>query len=68
MSKHVNVLVPLACPHCAAELYATLDDLQEMASVRCSRCGTEIELRPEEFPHAGVPSPSPEETFNWPAF
>ena len=53
MDRPLNVFVPMACPHCLADLLPTLDDIQEERTIRCSRCGTEVELRPEDVPMPG---------------
>jgi len=64
VQRHVNLFVPLACPHCHAELLTTLDNIQEQASIRCVRCGTVIELQPEDFaPPGEFPSPPQYESF-----
>jgi predicted Zn finger-like uncharacterized protein len=52
MQRRFNILVPLSCPHCQAELMSTLDQLQREESVRCAWCGTTIELRNEPPPPA----------------
>jgi transcription elongation factor Elf1 len=50
MQKHANVTIPLACPHCLAELLATLDQIEAKATLRCAACRTAVELRPENLP------------------
>ena len=54
MDKPLNVFVPMACPHCLAELLPTLDDIQEERTIQCSRCGTTVELHPEDVPTPGL--------------
>ena len=49
MQRHVNVTVPLACPHCLAEIYTTLDDAREEPRLQCSQCGTDVELKAEDL-------------------
>jgi len=68
MANHVNVFVPLACPRCGTDLYSTLDDIQQMAEIRCSRCGTSIELRPESLPFPTPSREALEQSFDWPTF
>ena len=53
MQKRFNILVPLACPHCQAELLTTLDQVQQELFVRCTGCGTTI-----EFPNEALPPPA----------
>ena len=50
MPRHINLTIPLACPHCRTEIPATLDDVQEGATIECSACRTAIDLRPENLP------------------
>jgi predicted Zn finger-like uncharacterized protein len=50
MQKRFNILVPLACPHCLAELMPTLDQVQQEESVRCASCGTTVDLHVEMRP------------------
>jgi len=50
MQRHVNVTIPLSCPHCQAELLTTLDDLQQEVAIQCLQCGTRVDLRPEDLP------------------
>jgi transcription elongation factor Elf1 len=59
MQRRLNLTIPLACPHCLAELLATLDDLQQQANVRCPECGTVVELHPENVPMPPVYEPHP---------
>lgn len=54
MDRPLNVFVPMACPHCLADLFPTLDDLQAERTIQCSRCGTTIELRPDDLPMPGL--------------
>ena len=49
MQKRVNVTIPLACPHCLAELLTTLDEDHAQATIQCSTCRTAVELRPEDL-------------------
>jgi transcription elongation factor Elf1 len=63
MQRRVNVTIPLACPHCLAELLVTLDDIQQEATLQCDRCGTAIELRPERLPARPMPWPAAEKVF-----
>ncbi|HUU30987.1 MAG TPA: hypothetical protein VMY69_02680 [Phycisphaerae bacterium] len=65
MGTHLNMFVPLGCPHCHAELLTTLDDVQEEVSLRCSRCGTVIELRPEDLGVPGAFPSAPEHEGFW---
>jgi len=44
-------------PHCAAELLPTLDDIQDERTIRCSACGTEVELHPDDLPIPGIDAP-----------
>jgi predicted Zn finger-like uncharacterized protein len=58
MQKRFNILVPLACPHCLAELMLTLDQVQQEESVRCTSCGTTIDLNIEMcLPPEALPAP-----------
>jgi transcription elongation factor Elf1 len=57
MQRHVNVTIPLACPHCLTELLATLDDVQQEQTIRCSACGTDVELRAKD--HLPLPAVEP---------
>jgi hypothetical protein len=50
MQRHFNTFVPLSCPHCSAELWPTLDDVHDLQSLRCDRCGTWIDLSPGDLP------------------
>jgi predicted Zn finger-like uncharacterized protein len=59
MQRRFNILVPLACPQCLTELVLTLDQIHEERSVRCSRCGATIILRPEFMPPPATQAPSP---------
>jgi hypothetical protein len=49
MQKRVNVIVPLACPHCRAEIYTTLDDVHQKPRLQCCECGTDVELEAEDL-------------------
>lgn len=57
MDARFNLFIPLACPFCRAELLPTLDQVQHEESIRCSRCGTLIDLRTENAPLAETPTP-----------
>jgi len=57
MARRPNVFVPLACPHCMAELLPTLDDIQDERAIRCSACGTEVDLHPDDVPMPGMYAP-----------
>jgi transcription elongation factor Elf1 len=50
MQEHVNLTIPLACPHCLAELLTTLDEVEAKAIIECAVCRTAVELRPEDLP------------------
>jgi transcription elongation factor Elf1 len=54
MQKHVNLTIPLACPHCLAEMLTTLDEVQQESAIQCAACGTSVELHPESLPAAGL--------------
>jgi DNA-directed RNA polymerase subunit RPC12/RpoP len=54
MQKHVNVTIPLACPHCLAEMLTTIDEVQQEATIQCAACGTAVELFPKNLPTAGL--------------
>lgn len=47
MQRRVNILVPVACPHCECELTVTLEQVHEEEVVWCARCRTVVQLRPE---------------------
>ena len=49
MQRHFNVTFPLACPHCLTEMLASLDDVQAERTIRCSECGTPVELQAEDL-------------------
>jgi hypothetical protein len=53
MDRPFNMFVPIACPRCLVELFPTLDDIEQERIVLCPRCGTEIELRPDDLPTPG---------------
>jgi len=44
----------MACPHCLVDLFPTLDHRQAERTIQCSRCGTTIELRPDDLPMPGL--------------
>jgi len=48
MQRRINLTIPLACPHCLAEILASLDQVEAQATIECSLCRTTIELRPED--------------------
>jgi len=50
MQEHANLTIPLACPHCLAELLATLDQIEAQSTVECPTCRTTIELRAGDLP------------------
>ncbi|MBM4018414.1 MAG: hypothetical protein FJ288_08840 [Planctomycetes bacterium] len=57
MQRRLNLTIPLACPHCLAELLMTLDDLQRETSIRCPECRTAFDLRPEDLPMPPIYEP-----------
>jgi DNA-directed RNA polymerase subunit RPC12/RpoP len=63
MQRHVNVTIPLSCPHCQAELLTTLDDLQQETAIQCLQCGTRVDLRPEDLPMPPLCGEVREESF-----
>jgi transcription elongation factor Elf1 len=50
MQKHMNLTIPLACPHCLAELLANIDQIEARATLQCAKCHTTVELRAEDLP------------------
>jgi transcription elongation factor Elf1 len=62
MQKHFDVTIPLACPHCLAEMFATLDEVEKTRTLQCSACGTDVELRPEDLARSAAMRP-PEPTY-----
>jgi transcription elongation factor Elf1 len=58
MQKRFNILVPLTCPRCKAELLSTLDQIQREESAQCAWCGTTIELQNEVPPPMVAPPES----------
>jgi len=49
MQKHVNVTVPLACPHCSADMLTTIDEVEQESAIQCATCGTSVELHPDNL-------------------
>jgi transcription elongation factor Elf1 len=58
MQKRFNILVPLTCPRCKAELLSTLDQIQREESAQCAWCGTTFELQNEVPPPMVAPPES----------
>ena len=54
MQKRLNLTIPLACPHCLAEMLTTLDEVRQESTIRCAACGTSVELHPDSLPAAGL--------------
>lgn len=47
MPHTLNMFVPLACPHCHADLLARLSDIEDETTIQCNRCGAGVELGPD---------------------
>ena len=62
MQEHANLTIPLACPHCLAEILASLDQVEARTTIECSVCRTAIELRPEDVAIAPRWNAEPPET------
>ena len=50
MKGHLNMTIPLSCPHCRAELLTTLDNVLQEVAIQCLQCGTRVDLRSEDLP------------------
>jgi len=64
MGKPLNAFVPLACPHCHADMYTTLDSVRDEAFIQCCRCGAVVELGADDLPGPwAMPSADQYESF-----
>jgi len=63
MKGHLNMTIPLSCPHCQAELLTTLDDVQQEVAIQCLQCGTRVDLRCVDLPMPPLYGEVREESF-----
>jgi DNA-directed RNA polymerase subunit RPC12/RpoP len=48
MQRRFDVLIPLGCPYCNADISTTVDEIAQLQTIKCPECGAGIDLKPEE--------------------